>query len=276
MWLFCGLLAGCGSPSPAAPQPPHPAPPASTAFDAARCGRIAGRVTWHGSVPDAPPFKYSVGKADGNFESNDFGNPNRLQVDPATKGVAGAVVFLTGVDPSRAKPWDLPSVRVELLELQIVVKQGNDAPKRAGFVRRGDAVPMASSESNFHVLRGRGAAYFSLAFPAADKALTRTFDKVGRVELSSGAGYYWAHANLFVCDHPYFALTDTEGRFEFEQVPADEANVVAWHPSWNAARLERDPETGLVSRLTYAAPLEVVAPTTIEMGRTASAELRLR
>jgi hypothetical protein len=276
VWLFWGLLAGCGSPSPAATQQPDPAPPAATAFDAARCGRVAGRVTWHGPVPDAPPFKYSVGKADGNFESKEFANPNRIHVDPASKGVAGAVVFLTGVDPTRAKPWDLPSVRVELRELQIVVKQGGDSPKRAGFVRRGDAVSMASSESNFHVLRGRGAAFFSLAFPDADKSLIRTFDKVGRVELSSGAGYYWAHANLFVCDHPYFALTDRDGRFEFTQVPAGEVKVVAWHPNWDAAKLERDPETGLVSRLTYAAPLEVTVPATVETGRTSTAELRLR
>ena len=66
---------------------------------------------------------------------------------------------------------------------------------------------MASAEANFHILRGRGAPYFSLAFPEAHKPLTRTFDQPGRVELSSGAGYYWANANLFVDDHQIWVFT---------------------------------------------------------------------
>lgn len=273
--VLCGPLAGCGSPSPAATQPPEPAPHVSTAFDAARCGRVAGRVTWNGDVPVAPPFHFSVPTTAGSFEMKSMANPNQPQVDPATKGVAGAVVWLAGVELAKAKTWDLPPVRVEFRDLQIVVKQGDDAPKRAGFVRRGDAVRMASADATFHILRGRGAAFFSLAFPDANKPLSRTFDTPGRVELSSGAGYFWAHANLFVADHPYFALTDREGRFAFDNVPAGEVRVVAWHPSCWGAKQERDPETGLVSRQNYAAPLEATLPAHVEPGRTASADVRL-
>ncbi|RDJ93047.1 hypothetical protein B4Q13_24620, partial [Lacticaseibacillus rhamnosus] len=60
--------------------------------------------------------------------------------------------------------------------------------------------------------------------------------KAGRVELSSGAGYHWAHANLFVTNHPYFAFTDLDGRFAFDQVPAGAVKVVAWHPNWWMAK----------------------------------------
>lgn len=273
---FCVFLAGCGAPSPAANPAPDPPPQSATAFDANQCGAVTGRVTWDGLVPDAPSFQFGVAKAGGSFELKQITNPNRLTVDPATKGVAGAVVWLKGIDPARAKPWDWPAVEVAFRDMQIEVKQGNGAAGRVGFVRRGDAVTMQSAEPVFHVLRGRGATFFSLAFPDANKSLSRTFDKTGRVELSSGAGYYWANATLFIDDHPYFALTDREGAFRFEKVPAGPLTVVAWHPHWHAVKQERDPETGLVSRQTYAAPLEVSAPVTVEAGRGATADLRLR
>ena len=276
VWLVCGLLTGCGSSSPAAPDTAQPSAPTPTAFDPAQCGHISGRVTWDGPVPIAPPAQYGVASGEGSFELRPMPNPNRPIVDPVTNGVGGAVVFLVGVDERRAKPWEMPPPCVELRDLQILIKQGDDSPKRAGFVRRGGGVQMASVEPKFHVLRGRGAAYFSLAFPDPNKPLTRTFDKAGRVELSSGAGYHWAHANLFVADHPYYALTDRQGRFSFESVPASALKVVAWHPNWWPTNLERDPETGLVSRMTYAAPLEVTTPVTVEAGRTTTAELRLR
>jgi hypothetical protein len=35
---------------------------------------------------------------------------------------------------------------------------------------------------------------------------------------------------------------------------------VAWHPNWRVARQERDPESGLVSRIAFAEPLELEMP----------------
>ena len=227
-------------------------------------------------MPVFPPFHHSVAKEGHSFEMKPIPNPNALAVDPATKGVGGAVVWLNGIDAARAKPWNLPAVTVVLSNMQIGVKQGDGAANRAGFVKRGDAVRMMSAESQLHLLRGRGAAYFTLAFPDPNKELTKTFHAAGRVELSSAAGYHWANATLFVCDHPYFALTDREGRFRFEQVPAGPVSVVAWHPNWHAVKQERDPETGLVSRTTYAAPLEMSASANVVVGGTTTADVRLR
>jgi hypothetical protein len=177
------------------------------------------------------------------------------------------------VNPAAAKPWDLPPVRVEAADRQIVVRQGESGPRRVGFVRRGDAVALASAEPAFHVIRGRGAAFFSYAFPEPGRPLTRTLDRPGRVELSSGAGYYWARADLFVDDHPYYALTDRDGSFALDRVPAGPVELVVWLPGWLPARQERDPESGLITRQTYTPPVEVRTPVTIAPGQTATANI---
>ncbi|MBX9581670.1 MAG: carboxypeptidase-like regulatory domain-containing protein [Gemmataceae bacterium] len=276
--LVVVIAAGCDA-EPNWLTPAEDAPrqaPAATRFDPAQAGTVAGRATWPGPPPTAPDFLFGTPRPDGSFESRMMPNPNRPAVDPSSRAVVGAVVFLRGVDPAAAKPWDLPPVRVEWRDRQVVVRQGDGEPGRAGFVRRGDEVVLASADPVYHVLRGRGADFFSLTFPEAGRSLPRRFDRSGRVELSSGTGLYWARADLFVCDHPYYTLTDRDGRFRFDHVPAGPVEVVAWLPGWLPARQERDPETGLVTRMTYSDPVEAGRPVAVEAGRVAPADLVLR
>jgi hypothetical protein len=270
--LTLAAASGCdGEPTAASPAEPSAPPPTATAFDPANCGRITGRVTWNGPIPPELPFLYGIPQKDGTFDVRMMPNPNRPTVDPETRAVAGAVVILRGVNWATAKPWDQPPVRVEGADRQLVIRQGESGPRRVGFVRRGDAVTLASTEPVFHVIRGRGAAFFSYAFPEPGKSLTRTLDRPGRVELSSGAGYYWASADLFVDDHPYYTLTGRDGSYSLDQVPAGTVELVVWLPGWLPARQERDPESGLIARQTYSPPVEVRKSLAVASGQTATA-----
>ena len=158
------VTAGCeGEPSAvtfAEPDPPAP-PPAAAAFDPTACGRITGRVSWAGPLPAAPPFIYGVPKPAGGFDIRLIPNPNRPDINEKTRAVAGAVVFLRGVNPAAAKPWGLPPVTVEMKDRNITIRQGDAEPRRVGFVRRGDEVTMVAADPFFHALRGRGAAFFT-------------------------------------------------------------------------------------------------------------------
>ena len=81
------------------------------------------------------------------------------------------------------------------------------------------------------------------------------------------------HAYLFVDEHPYYTLTDGEGRFELSRVPPGEYDVVAWLPSWREARHDRDPETGNMLRFYFKPPVE--RTTTVSLPRQATAEATL-
>jgi hypothetical protein len=39
----------------------------------------------------------------------------------------------------------------------------------------------------------------------------------------------WMEARWLIIDHPYAAITDKEGRFKIENVPAGEHNFMIWH-----------------------------------------------
>jgi hypothetical protein len=40
------------------------------------------------------------------------------------------------------------------------------------------------------------------------------------------------NAEMFVAPHPYYAVTDESGQFEFTDVPPGTYQIVAWHEGW--------------------------------------------
>jgi hypothetical protein len=245
-------------------------------FDAATAGELRGRVIWQGAIPEVPAYRapISPGNEHAGQPRRFWSNPNTPRIDPASKGVAGAVVFLRGVDPRRARPWGHPPVRVELRDYHIHVCQG-DHDGNSGFVRRGEAMEMVSRQSIYHSLHVRGSAFFARAFPDADHPCRQRLDRAGIAELSSGCGYFWMRGWLFVVDHPYYTHTDAGGKFTLPQVPPGCYELVCWLPDWHEAFRELDAETALICRLTFRPPVEVVQPVQFRPRQTQTFEVRL-
>ncbi|HEY7153380.1 MAG TPA: hypothetical protein VH575_05425 [Gemmataceae bacterium] len=253
------LLSGCEDIDSPSEPPAEQVVEIGQDFDATTAGTLRGRVTWEGAIPVVPSYRAPVnpGVEHSGDSRREWPNPNAPRIDSQTKAVAGAVVFLRGVDPKRSRRWDHPPVRVELRDYQIHVCQG-ERDGDSGFVRRGEAITMVSRQKLFHALRVRGAAFFARAFPDVDCPCTRRLDHAGIVELSSGCGHFWMHGRLFVTDHPYYTHTDAEGRFTLPQVPPGEYELVCWLPDWHEALRELDAETALICRLEFRPPVEVV------------------
>jgi hypothetical protein len=259
--LGVAVLPGCDDIA----VPPRPCKvsdvEAGREFDAPTAGTIRGQVIWQGALPEVPGYRSPVspGAEHAGQPPRLWFNPNVPRIDPTGKGVAGAVVFLRGIDPRRARPWDHPPVRVELRDYQIHICQG-DRDEKTGFVRRGDAIEMVSRQKLFHALRVRGSAFFTRAFPDAEQPCRHRLDRLGIAELSSGCGYFWMRGWLFVDDHPYYTHSDAEGHFALPQVPPGQYELVCWLPNWREVSRELDAETALICRLSFRPPVEIVQP----------------
>lgn len=274
-----GMAASPGCDDSSAPQEkllPEAAVEIGGDFDAATASELRGRVIWQGPIPEVPMYRAPV--SPGNEHAGQprrfWPNPHLPRVDAKSKGVAGAVVFLRGIHPRRARPWDHAPVRVELRDYQIHVCQG-DRDDNSGFVRRGDVIEMVSHQPLYHALHVRGAAFFARAFPDAHQPCSQRLDRAGIVELSSGCGYFWMRGWLFVDDHPYYTHTDTEGCFTLPQVPPGQYELVCWLPDWHEAIRELDAETALICRLTFRPPVEVAKPIQLGPRQMQTVEFRL-
>ena len=231
-------------------------------------GGVAGQVRWSGPRPAAVMIETYRPVPGGRAGRSSRPAPNIPKIDPAG-GIAGVLVYLDGVS-SAARNGTTRLVGLELNDALPMVRQGDDPPRSIGLVHRGDAIAIVNKQDRFHAIRARGRAFWTFTLPDADRPLTKRLDQNGIVELSSAAGYYWMHAYLFVCEHPYCALTDAAGNFELPAVPPGDYRLVAWLPSWDVVRRERDPESTAVARIQFGPHHEWRRPVAVRANETTS------
>ncbi len=275
-FAFLALLSSCSD----LPQPPRdekeePAETLAESFDPAATGTIRGQVVWDGEIPLAEEFVVRTNAFNPHMHRKPahFVTPHLPKVQPYKQGVANAVVYLRNIDPRRSKAWDQPPARIAFHDRQLLVEQGNQRTP-VGFVRRGSSIEIVNRDTEYHNLHARGAAFFALPLIETKRTHERKLTQAGVVELSCAAGYFWLHAHLFVAEHPYYARSDGEGRFTFEQVPTGTYEMICWLPSWQVLRKEIDPETAIIARWAWAAPKEQTA--TVRVGAGKSSETTYR
>ncbi len=259
LWIavvLAGGALGCdsGGTAPAVASPP---PRRASCFAAETAAVVEGRVVWRGEVPDVAKIEGWTNPVTENGPRQRIAqpNPNAPRIARATRGVGNAVVFLRGIDPQRARPWDRSPVRVVQAGYAFHLLEGGTEVAPA-FVRAGSSVEFVSLDPVFHALHLDGAEFFTLMFPDPDQPLMRRLERKGLIELSSAAGYCWMRAYLFVSDHPYFARTDPDGRYQLDGIPPGAYELVCWLPSWRISRRDREPETALIHRVFFRPSVE--------------------
>lgn len=274
-WLIA--FAGCASDT-HDDTPPEPTPivgPLGANFDAKSTGTISGAAIWQGDIPKAE--EHLTRRLAFNPEMHTYpmrwSTPHVPKVDVKSNGIENAVVFLRHVDLSLSKPWDHAPARIEIDDRQLVIAQGKQL-SGVGFVRPGESVEMVNIDTKYHNLKAGGAAFFGIPMYTQNAPHRRTFTQPGVVDLRCAAGYYWLHAHLFVVEHPYYVRTDSSGRFELNQVPPGDYELVCWLPSWHTERAERCPETGIVIRYAWKPPVEQTQRIRVHANQSANVDFR--
>ena len=193
-------------------------------------GTISGTVKWAGSVPHALSFPVTKDPQICDPDSKKTTDLERLIIGPQG-GVANTVVYLKNVTTGKA--MDLPVQRRHLDQ-----KRCRYVPHIL-LVPQNDALEMTSSDATLHTIHMDGAATFNLPFPFANRPTSRNMQTPGLVNLRCNGGHVWMNAEMFVAPHPYYAVTDESGRFEFTDVPAGNYQIVAWHEGWSLAGKEQ-------------------------------------
>ncbi len=224
-------------------------------------GKISGQVVWEGELPNPPLFLVpNVPMMPRNLPAQE--NPH---VPKVKKGLLeGAIVWLEGVDPKRAKHWDHPPITLNAIGHEITSIAENKERYFVGFVPVGSTLDLQSQENEFASIRARGAEDFTVTLPKNLQPVRRTFRQTGFVELSSASGFYWARSWLLVLNHPYATRSKTDGTFTLEGVPSGTYTLNLWHPNWHITQTDRDPETTAIVRIQYAKPLHLKQAITID------------
>jgi hypothetical protein len=193
-------------------------------------GTVSGAIKWSGPVPRELDFPVTKDPQICDPEGKKSVSLERLIVGPEG-GVANTIVYLKNI--SAGKPMELPEQRRHLDQ-----KHCHYVPHIL-LVPQNAALQMQSSDATLHTIHMDGAASFNLPFPFQNQVTSRTMSTPGLVNLRCNGGHVWMNAEMMVVPHPYYAVTDESGRFEFTSVPPGTYQIVAWHEGWGLAGKEQ-------------------------------------
>src|SRR6202167_4972206 len=193
-------------------------------------GTISGTIKWAGTVPHEMDFPVTKDAAICDPEGKKNVSLERLIVGP-DGGVANTVVYLRNI--SAGKAMELPEQRRHLDQ-----KKCRYVPHIL-LVPQKTASQMQSSDPPLHTIHMDGAATFNLPFPFPNQLVSRNMSTPGLINLHCNGGHVWMNAEMMVVNHPYYAVTDESGRFEFSGVPPGTYQIVAWHEGWGLAGKEQ-------------------------------------
>jgi hypothetical protein len=177
-------------------------------------------------VPRALNFPITKDRDICDPQSHKTADLERLIIGPAG-GVENTVVFLKGI--SSGKPISVPENRRFLDQ-----KHCRYEPHIL-LVPQNSALKMKSSDATLHTVHMEGAASYNLPFPFVNQVVSRDMPSAGLINVKCNGGHVWMNAELWVIPHPYYAVTDESGNFQFTEVPPGNYEIVAWHEGWHLA-----------------------------------------
>lgn len=218
VWTFVPLATGI---SRAVDQPPG-------------LGTVRGQVVWEEpAMPAAAPVNVNHDQAHclskGPIPREDW------VINTADRGVRYTFVWLISDVPRNKSKLPTPPGLQSASGIGLVLDQPTCRfEPHAAAIRQGQEVLVKNSAPIVHNVNWSG----GLKNPGGNMLLPSGSSytiqglKAERLPLRVTCNIHpWMKAWIGVFDHPYFAITDADGRFEIKQVPAGNCRIVVWHES---------------------------------------------
>jgi RNA polymerase sigma factor (sigma-70 family) len=166
-----------------------------------------------------------------------------LMIDPKSRGIANAVVWLRpdSEHPKAAMPPEKIHGKHEPKERIVEVKDCQFVPRitaaRAGdTLRFKNPAPLATNVKYETSERGPGAKFgeFNVLLAAKTGSIVAPGPLVRgtAADRFSSTIYPWMKGSVWTFDHPYFAVTDTDGKFTIPDAPVGMWRLVIWHEEY--------------------------------------------
>jgi plastocyanin len=182
---------------------------------------ISGTITYEGKVPSLPPPRMDADP--GCAKKHGAALPANELLVLGSGNTVGNVLVRVKKAPAGSWPAATKAATLD--------QQGCQYKPHVLAVRTGQQVKILNSDGllhNVHALPAKNSE-FNRAMPASVTETTVTFDKVEDPFKIKCDVHPWMGAWVVVLDHPFFDVTDPDGKFTLSNVPAGTYEIEAWH-----------------------------------------------
>ena len=159
-----------------------------------------------------------------------------------TRGIENVIVSVRGVPAVEAEPETLVLDNVECR-----------FEPHAAAITAGSTIEAHNSDAVLHTTHLYGPAEINISLPIEGASSSRTLDEPGMYVVKCDV-HGWMQAFILVDAHPFHDVTDSDGRFRIEGLPAGKYTLELWHEKLGP--LEREVR------------IDETTPTSIEMEYT--------
>ncbi len=207
---------GGGDSQPAAPPVTQAQAPMAAA---AGNGSVSGTISFGGVAPAAEKVKLS---ADPKCAAMHKDGLERQQIKVTDGGLADVLVLVkTGLSGNYTAP----------AEPVLLDQKGCDYTPHMLAMMAGQKLKIRNSDDTLHNIhpRPKDNAEFNIGQPRQGMESEKSFEKPEMLIPVGCDVHPWMRAYITVLSHPFFAVTQEDGRFEIKGLPAGEYEIQAIH-----------------------------------------------
>lgn len=227
-------------------------------LEAADGGTLSGKVAWDGNIPSVPMLDISQNaetqKACACSANEKAKASPRLVIDQGSRGVKFTVITIEGIPAEKAKPFPKREVVIDQKHCEFI--------PHVSWIEVDTEIRFKNSDATLHNVHGKTEAgsMFNISMPVKDQVIGKRLREPGIIALSCDVGHVWMSAFIIVASHPYIAISDEQGKFSMDGIPAGRYTIKFWHSGWLTApgKAPREP-------VAHTVDVEIHAGGTIEV-----------
>ena len=218
------------------------APAAAPAFDHATAGNVSGMVMLNGELPAAEDLMMN---SDPVCAMSATDTQTRTFV--GSDGHLGNV-FVYVKEGLEGQSFPAATGAVTLSQ------QGCRYTPHVMGIQVGQTFEIVNSDPALHNIHATPAANeeFNMGQPIQGMRFERTFDNVEVMVPFKCDVHGWMSAYIGVLDHPYFAVTATDGMFDISTLPPGDYVVEAWHEQRGTQTQNVTVATGQTAEVSFS------------------------
>lgn len=188
---------------------------------------LNGSISFSGILPPREKLRLPSGCAQGDVYSNQILVSNGKVENVLVRITKGHEGLDFGNTPS--EPFEMDQHHCQY------------HPRVAG-VRVGQPVVFINSDPIFHNVRSltKENQRFNMAMPKQNQRETKVFNRPELFLQAKCSVHPWMGAYIAVMEHPFFAVTNSSGRFRIRDLPVGHYTVEAWHEIFGTLTQEVD------------------------------------